>query len=124
MAPKQKNCPEIGFAVKTMKELDLHEIGSRIQFCRKRLGLTQEQLSEKMNVSIQMISNMERGNKAIRIDNLVKLSRILEVSTDYILTGKQNAADIHSISSKLSGLSEEDRKTVFVLIEYFLSKNE
>ena len=107
-----------------MKELNLQEIGSRIQFCRKRLGLTQEQLSEKMNVSIQMISNMERGNKAIRIDNLVKLSNILEVSTDYILTGKQNAADIHSLSSKLSGLSEEDRKTVFVLIEYFLSKNE
>ncbi len=106
-----------------MKELDLHEIGSRIQFCRKRLGFTQEQLSEKMNVSIQMISNMERGNKAIRIDNLVKLSHILEVSTDYILTGKQNPADIQSLSSKLAALSEEDRKAVFILIDHFLSKN-
>lgn len=39
-----------------------------------------------MNVSIQMISNIERGNKAIKIDNLLKLCDILKTSTDYILT--------------------------------------
>ena len=103
-----------------MTELDLHEIGSRIQFCRKRMGYTQEQLSEKMNVSIQMISNMERGNKAIKIDNLVKLSKTLDVSTDYILTGKQNANDLRLISLKISKLSENDKQTISVLIDHFL----
>ncbi len=107
-----------------MTELDLHEIGSRIQFCRKRMGYTQEQLSEKMNVSIQMISNMERGNKAIKIDNLVKLSKILNVSADYILTGKQHADDIRLLSLEISKLSENDRKTIYVLIDHFLSQNE
>jgi transcriptional regulator with XRE-family HTH domain len=68
-----------------MINFDLCEIGIRIQQCRKSRGFTQEHLAEAMNVSIQMISNVERGNKAIRIDNLVNLSRILRVSTDYCL---------------------------------------
>ena len=106
-----------------MTELDLHEIGKRIQFCRKGLGYTQEQLSEKMNVSIQMISNMERGNKAIKIDNLVKLSKVLNVSADYILTGKQNDNDRRNLCLKISKLSEKDRKTISVLIDHFLSQN-
>ena len=106
-----------------MTELNLCEIGKRIQFCRKRMGYTQEKLAESMNVSIQMISNMERGNKAIRIDNLVKLSRILEVSTDYILTGKQSSDDTKSISLKFSRLSDSDKAAVSALIDHFLFRN-
>ena len=106
-----------------MTELDLRDIGNRIQFCRKRLGYTQEQIAEKMNVSIQMISNMERGNKAIKIENLIKLSQILNVSTDYILTGKQNTNDIQSIALKLSLLNDSDRETVSFLIDHFLNRN-
>lgn len=105
-----------------MTELNLREIGNRIQFCRKRLGYTQEQLAEKMNVSIQMISNMERGNKAIKIENLIKLSRILDVSADYILTGKQNAGDLNLLSLKISKLSEKDRQTISVLVDHFSSQ--
>lgn len=103
-----------------MTELDLHDIGSRIQNCRRRMGYTQEQLAEKMNVSIQMISNMERGNKAIKIENLLKLSSLLNVSTDYILTGKQNTSDIQTLSLKLSKLSDDEIETVSVLIDHFL----
>ena len=54
-----------------MKTEDLEKIGVRIVERRKELQLTQEQIAERMNVSIQMISNIERGNKAIKIDNLL-----------------------------------------------------
>lgn len=72
-----------------MNEYDLLTIGKIIQAERKQQGFTQEQLSDLMNVSVQMVSNLERGNKAIKIDNLINLSKILNVSTDYILTGKK-----------------------------------
>ena len=49
--------------------------------------MTQETLAEKMDVSIQMISNLEGGKKAIRPENLVKLCTALDVSADYILRG-------------------------------------
>lgn len=72
-----------------MVKQELENIGKRIGERRKQMGLTQEKLAEQMDVSIQMISNLERGVKAIRIDNLVRLSQILKVSTDYILTGTE-----------------------------------
>ena len=49
-----------------MHEADLINIGKRIQQRRKQLALTQEQVAEMMNVSVQMISNLERGNKGLK----------------------------------------------------------
>ena len=84
-----------------MDHVLLQDIGKRIQQRRKALGYTQEQMAEMMNVSVQMVSNLERGNKAIRIDNLINISRILKVSTDYILTG-MNHSQTNSATEQLS----------------------
>lgn len=96
-----------------MTSQELKNIGGRIYKRRKQLGYTQEKLAELMDVSIQMVSNLERGNKAIKIDNLLKLSKILGISTDYILTGAQTKADIQSFSEKAALLSADD----FIFIE-------
>ena len=71
-----------------------------------------------MNVSIQMISNLERGNKAIKINNLVNLSQILGVSTDYILTGNKNLNEKSALLDKLSNLSSDD----YLIIETLINK--
>lgn len=94
----------------------LKDIGQRIVVRRKELGYTQEQIAEMMDVSVQMVSNLERGNKAIRIDNLIKLSEILRVSTDYILTGKHSDAEHYELFEKMKLLSEEDFRLVATLI--------
>ena len=107
-----------------MSEFDLNVIGNRIQNRRKQRGYTQEQLAEMMNVSIQMVSNLERGNKAIRIDNLIHLSQILEISTDYILTEKTTADDHEAWTSRIAQLSLKDPKMVEMLVEYCLTENE
>ena len=104
--------------------VDLVEIGKRIQTRRKQQGLTQEQLADKMDVSIQMVSNLERGNKAIRIDNLIKLSQTLNISTDYILTGKETTEDMQTLTEQMAALSQRDRKMMKVLIDFCLSENE
>ena len=100
---------------------DLREIGKRIQARRKFLGYTQEQLADMMNVSIQMVSNLERGNKAIRIDNLINLCQILNISTDYILIGKETSADIGKLASHIAQLSSKDKKMIEMLVEYRLT---
>ena len=68
-------------------EMLLKQIGARISARRRELNITQEQLAEKMDVSIQMISNLEGGKKASRPENLIKLCLALDVSADYILRG-------------------------------------
>lgn len=116
--------PKFNKRGENMGEVDLNGIGKRIQNRRKQQGYTQEQLAEMMNVSIQMVSNLERGNKAIRIDNLVNLSQILDISTDYILTGKETKEDIEALTARIAQLSPKDRKIIEMLVEYCLAENE
>lgn len=106
-----------------MKSEDLKQIGIRIVERRKELKLTQEQVAERMNVSIQMISNIERGNKAIKIDNLLKLCDILKTSTDYILTGKRTDNDFDNLTDKISRLTDSDYKMIEMLVDYRLNDN-
>lgn len=114
---------KIKFWGERMNEADLTGIGKRIQSRRKQQGYTQEQLAELMNVSIQMVSNLERGNKAIRIDNLINLSQILDISTDFILTGKETTDDIQALTTRIAQLPDRDRKMVEMLVDYCLAEN-
>ncbi len=100
----------------------LKEIGERVNLRRKALGYTQEQLAEKINVSVQMISNLELGKKAIRPENIVKLCDTLEISADYLLTGSDSSRKISVISGKLNTLPPESLKIIEQLID-LLSKN-
>lgn len=104
-----------------MASVDLQAIGNRISKRRKQLNYTQEILAEKMNVSVQMISNLERGNKAIKIENLIKISEILDISADYILTGKTIDKDISKIFDKILKLNTTDFKMIDMMIDYCLN---
>ena len=42
-------------------------------------------LAWQMNMSLQSFSRMLRGNNNPRIDNVIKLSKLLNISTDYLL---------------------------------------
>lgn len=100
----------------------LKEIGNRIYERRKYLKLTQEQVAEKMGVSVQMISNLELGKKAIRPENLVKICSVLNISNDYILTGKKSSVEKNVLANKMQLLSEKDYKMIEILVDYCLDK--
>lgn len=100
----------------------LKEIGSRVNAVRKQRRLTQEQVAEMMDVSIQMISNLEQGKKAIRPENLVKISRILQVSTDYLLTGSTHPEDGLGLSSKIQKLPLSQQMILEQLIDSILEQ--
>jgi len=60
-------------------------VGEKIQMLRKQLGMSQDELGQKLLVSRQTISLWEKGQTVPTIDNLIKLREIFEVSTDEIL---------------------------------------
>lgn len=73
---------------------DPKEFGRRLQQMRKVRGMTQLELSERLGLaSKQHISRMERGEKTCSIDLLIELSCVLNVSTDYLLMGKEPAKE-------------------------------
>lgn len=88
--------------------MDLKAIGSRIKAERKRLGLTQEKLSEMINVTPHYIYEIERGMKAMSMETLINLSETMELSTDYILFGNQRR-NLGEMYRMLDEMSDERR---------------
>ncbi|MBE6938062.1 MAG: helix-turn-helix transcriptional regulator, partial [Ruminococcaceae bacterium] len=63
-------------------------VGEKIQAYRKQLGMSQEELGQKLLVSRQTISLWENDQTVPTIDNLLRLSDIFEISVDEILNSE------------------------------------
>ena len=78
-----------------MNELNYVEIGKRIKSKRKELNLTQEQLSEIIDVSPSYVSEIERGTSISSLATITKITQTLNVSLDYLIYGiNLNNSDI------------------------------
>ena len=79
-------------------------IGRRIAQLRKEKGLTQEELSQMMEVSAQAVSKWENDQTCPDISSLPKLAEILGVTVDELLSGKKETAPVAQV------LAPEERK--------------
>ena len=55
------------------------QFGKRLAQLRRRSGVTQEQLADATGITVESISNMERGIFGPRFDHLEQIARILKV---------------------------------------------
>ena len=67
--------------------LDYTIIGQRIKQARLAKNLTQEDLAEKIDISVAFLSRVERGNSHINLKRLHQVCNLLDVSEGYILNG-------------------------------------
>ena len=72
-------------------------LGKRILELRKKCGLTQEELGEKVNVTRQTISNWESGTTSPNSEQLKLLSKALNISIDEILDNELKNIDLSKI---------------------------
>lgn len=72
-------------------------IGWSIQSLRKRRGLTLEDVSKKTDISIPLLSQLERGDANINIANLWKISRALDVEVEFFFQQKALQKEIQII---------------------------
>ena len=96
------------------------EMGKRIIKKRKQLGLSQEELAARADVSAQMLSTAERGSKSILSENLLKISSALGVTADYLLTGRMAEADVSALSKKILSAPPEKQDKIERIIEILL----
>lgn len=64
----------------------------RLKSLRKKAGLTQKQIAEKLQVGQNSYSNWEKGKRTPIQPTIEKLAEILNTSTDYLL-GKTDIPD-------------------------------
>lgn len=72
---------------------DPKDVGSRIKKIRKQNGVTQEQLAEKLNVTVNQLYRVEAGLSTGSVDLIVEISVHLDVSLDYLILGKEQPRD-------------------------------
>ena len=85
--------------------LDYSIIGHRLKKARIEKGYTQEQLAEKIDVSVAFVSRVERGNTKINLNRLNQICDLLDISEGDILTGVGNTSHSY-LNEEFSNLLE------------------
>ena len=81
--------------------MDYKRLGKRIREERQRLNLTQAQLAEDINISDTYMGAIERGERSLTLDTLVKLVNRLGVSVDYMLSDSVRDSNANIINQFL-----------------------
>lgn len=87
-------------------------LNERIKNLRKKKGMTQLELAEKVHVTDKAVSKWETGEGNPEITILIELANIFEVSLDYLLTGKEKEPEI-IVMSKMELSCKEDNVDLF-----------
>ena len=64
-------------------------LGERIAAARNRAGLTQLQLAQKLGLPLFQVADWERGAAEPSLEQMAALCRVLDVTSDYLLLGKE-----------------------------------
>lgn len=77
--------------------MDYKRLGKRIREERLKLNLTQAQLAESIDISDTYMGAIERGERSLTLDTLVRLVNRLGVTVDYMLSDSVSDNDINII---------------------------
>lgn len=94
-----------------------HDMGLRIKSERKKRKLTQEQIAEKLNISVKHLSEVERGLTGLSVENLIKLSNIFGVSIDYLVKGEADKNKWNGVLLELQTIKPEKESLIKELID-------
>lgn len=86
------------------------KLNDKIFYCRKKSGMSQEDLAEKLCVSRQAISKWECGTAVPELDNLYALSNLFGVTTDWLLDDKAEPDETKS-DQRSDEMPKEETKT-------------
>jgi len=105
---------------KKNKQEETIQIGLRVKKAREAAGMTQERLSELLDVTAQHLSGVERGTVGLSVPVLKRLCIVLRVPCDYILMGDPEYSDVTGITARLSRLPPEHVKTVEDILNCYM----
>jgi transcriptional regulator with XRE-family HTH domain len=100
-------------------------IGNRLSRFRKNEGLTQAELSERINLSVAEISNLECGKNNLSYISLVRICNELDICPCQLLSGAIKEKVEDNIIDLVRELDLKEREVLyFLLLAYFDSKNQ
>ena len=103
--------------------MDKLTMGDRIKEARKNQRLTQEQLAERLDISVEFVGQIERGLKLPSMQVFIKLAETLNVSADYLLRDSVSTGHLfgdNAIGQKIKNLKPKQRIALEALIDTYI----
>ncbi len=95
------------------------QIGERVRLARDAAGFTQEQLAERVGVSPQYVSDLERGVVGLSVPTLRRICLALHISSDSILFGGLAEDEVSEIAEKCRLLPREQLRILSDIIDRY-----
>ena len=97
---------------KSPNPIDVH-VGSRVRLRRMMVGMSQERLGERLNLTFQQVQKYEKGANRIGASRLYAISKILDVPVEFFF---QDMPDVIADVSPDKGAGmKESEETSFVM---------
>lgn len=87
------------------------EVANRLYQYRKKMGISQEELAEKIGVSRQAVSKWERAEASPDTDNLIELAHVYGVTLDELLQGQTEPAAEETAAEEDADASEQSEES-------------
>ena len=113
-----------------MKETyDRLAAGDRLRLKRTLLGLTQDEMAERINRASKYYADIERGSCGMSVETLMSISDSLNMSLDYIIYGKsysenekkQHTEEVTAIMTILDSSNKRTRKYALEILKLLIA---
>ncbi len=107
--------------------MDYKELGKRIRAERIKMNMTQEKLAEKIEISESFLGHIERGDRKLSIETLLKIAQEFKVSIDYLLLGfikQPPEVFIKELAHSIERTDKERRNTLISIIKVLADNSE
>ena len=100
---------------------DYENIGRRIKQFRTDRGISQEELSELININFRHISNIETGRRYPSLEIIISIANVFEISADDLLvdslthTSSPVGQELHAI---LQDCNHDEREMLIRLLKF------
>lgn len=106
-------------------------VGERIKKKRMLLGMSQDELGEKIDRATKYCSDIERGMCGMSVETMISLSKALDMSLDYMIFGesteieqaRQEQSEM-ALCHALSKCTERQRMYAIRILQMFLAAME
>jgi transcriptional regulator with XRE-family HTH domain len=103
--------------------VDNARIGNIIKQARVNIGMTQERLSEEVDVTPAFIGHIERGSRSLSLTTLVGIAGVLNIPMSQIFEDKDTSPDkqaIDNFTQLIEGKSVKTKKAVLDIVRVAL----
>lgn len=105
--------------------MDAKQVGKRIQDARKRLGLTQEQFSQVVDLTPNYLSNIETGFKTPKLETFVEIANALQCDANSLLSDVMNVTIMQEsryIATDLATLPLKEQRKIIRIVEILIEE--